>query len=523
MKKVICALLCTAILLFSYLTVYSSGYEKKFVIDNEIRGCMFQIYWENKNAVGEVQLISPDGTTYKKDNPNYHSTEGLVWINIDVAAAGEWTVKVDGDNLGKIRLEAGTMPDYIKVTQFSASQISNSEFDISWNVTNSTEAIEFSVFADNRNSGNGGTRIAQFVEGASGTRKINIDSIDSGEYYLYIQAVDTMQVPDIQYTKSYYKIVNPNAPAKLNNISYGMLNNESYAKWDSAPDVTGYKFMMFNENESMPFFETTITDNWYTYPITPEEQNKNIELAVAGVRNGLAGDYERFKIISKANLSYKVDFGKSEYINSRSQMIPISYEEPILMSIYINDAAYIINSDKPGDYRVDLLDGENKVRVVFTDGKGNIKTEEKIYYVDTYPPQLQVNTDLDGKHVTNPTVVVSGKTEPAAVLNINGKAVEVDDKGNYNSKVGLIPGKNTIEIKAKDVAGNESAILLEVTFDVFGSAVFYIVIGSLVFTGLTIYYLVIYIRAVRKDNKGGNDGSNILVNSEDKKDGNPDE
>lgn len=501
MKRVIWVLLCVAMLLNSSVTVYATEFEKKFNIDKELSKCMFQIYWDNKSALGEVELTSPEGKVYDEKHPTYGSMEGLVWITLDVAVAGEWKVKVKGENLGKIEIQTGTQPKYIRITEFKASQTEANKFKITWDVSHINGSARFAVYASKENKGYGGTKIAEFVDGASGSRVISAENIDAGQYYLCMEAIDDLEVPDIKYTEKPYKIVSLSAPTKLKNISYGMIDRDVYAKWPLVTGITEYKFMIFKENEHIPFFETITEDNWFSYPVEEELKNQNIEFAVAAVKNGVMGDYERFSFKSKVDLKYKVDLKASGNINSKSLKVGTEFEKPIKMSVYINDEAYVEDSNKSGNYNVNLLDGENKVGIVFKDDKGNIKTEERNYYVDTYAPQLTIDTDLDGKRVSTSTVVVSGKTEPASTLSVNGQATTVDKEGNYSTEVKLSPGENSIEIKAKDVSGNESVILLTVTCDVIGNIIFYAGIGLFIFLTLSGYYGVIFIKAIRRDKK----------------------
>lgn len=502
MKKFASIIFGLIFILILYSQAAAEEFDKKFVISKDIKNCLFQIYWDNKSALADVTLTAPDGKAYDKNSTNYHSTEGLVWIAIDTASAGEWSVKINGSNLGKINLEAGAMPDYIKITAFDVKQASNNEFDISWNVSNPSGSISFNVYADKNKSGNGGQLVAQFSGEATGSTRIGIGNIDTGEYYIYLQVMDSMQVPDTKYSSAYYKIVNPNSPAKLGNITCGVLNNEVYAKWDDLQEGAEYKFMLFNKGEAAPFFETTTTDSWYTYPMSSD--TKNIELAVAEIRNGVIGDYERQNLNTEIKLDYKIQFPDKQNINYKTIKISTSFKKPLLMSIFVNDAILIDKTDKAGDYSLDMRDGENKVSVAIQDDRGNIKTEEKIFYVDTYPPQLQLTTDLDGKRVKTSAVFISGKTEPAATVNIGGNNVKTDKAGSFVQKVILHPGTNKIVVVSRDMAGNESEIVSMVTYDIFGSLTFYIIAGSAVFLGLAVYYLVILIK-IKKRKRSSND------------------
>jgi len=62
-------------------------------------------------------------------------------------------------------------------------------------------------------------------------------------------------------------------------------------------------------------------------------------------------------------------------------------------------------------------------------------------------------------------IVVSGKTEDTALVEINGQSVNVDDAGDFSQKVELTPGVNIFEIKAKSRLGRSSAKTVRVLFE----------------------------------------------------------
>jgi hypothetical protein len=242
-----------------------------------------------------------------------------------------------------------------------------------------------------------------------------------------------------------------------------------------------------------------------------------IDVAVAIVKDELSGPYTRITVSTNVDFNVRVDLPEQKVLNTNTMNVPVEFPEGYKLDVFINNAYFIEGATKTGDYAVTLADGENHVGFVVTDEKGNKKSFEEIYYVDTYPPQLQITTNLDGKRVTTFTVLVAGKTEPVATVNVNGHDIAVDDHGNYHQQVRLKPGRNTITITAMDAAENESIILMTVTLDILGSAMFYLIAGSIIFIVLAIYYLLMFIRAGRKNRKTAKDVNNSTFHS--KKDG----
>ena len=72
---------------------------------------------------------------------------------------------------------------------------------------------------------------------------------------------------------------------------------------------------------------------------------------------------------------------------------------------------------------------------------------------DRVPPPLQVNDFLPSGHI----VIINGRTEPGAVLSIDGQTVDVYEDGAFTAVVRLRKeGRNDLEIIAQDASGNET-------------------------------------------------------------------
>jgi len=72
---------------------------------------------------------------------------------------------------------------------------------------------------------------------------------------------------------------------------------------------------------------------------------------------------------------------------------------------------------------------------------------------DRVPPALQIVDFLP----SGALVIINGRTEPSAIITIEGQAVDVYDDGSFTAVVKMKhDGMNSIEILAQDVAGNET-------------------------------------------------------------------
>ena len=70
---------------------------------------------------------------------------------------------------------------------------------------------------------------------------------------------------------------------------------------------------------------------------------------------------------------------------------------------------------------------------------------------DTTPPPLEVVDFLPSGHL----VIINGRTEPGAVLSIDGQKIDVYDDGAFTAVVRMKKdGQNQVDLVAQDTAGN---------------------------------------------------------------------
>jgi hypothetical protein len=78
---------------------------------------------------------------------------------------------------------------------------------------------------------------------------------------------------------------------------------------------------------------------------------------------------------------------------------------------------------------------------------------------------LTISEPADETVVNQDTILVAGRTEPDAVVSVNGNIVTgIDEDGNFATAVSLLDGPNLIEVIASDYAGNQSTQTLTVIY-----------------------------------------------------------
>ncbi len=65
-------------------------------------------------------------------------------------------------------------------------------------------------------------------------------------------------------------------------------------------------------------------------------------------------------------------------------------------------------------------------------------------------PKITLNSPINGSSTDRNIVEVTGKTENTTHISINDRPILIDESGNFNESLLLVPGYNIIMIEAKD-------------------------------------------------------------------------
>ena len=127
-----------------------------------------------------------------------------------------------------------------------------------------------------------------------------------------------------------------------------------------------------------------------------------------------------------------------------------------------------VNGKKIKDIReAKWEEGENELIIKARDARGNVSKRKIRFTKDTIPPRIKVN--IPDSYMTNKEKLrLKVRVNEVAEITINGEKIK---RGKRAKKIlQLREGDNEIEIKAKDLAGNESkkVIHIEARYDIDG-------------------------------------------------------
>lgn len=160
-----------------------------------------------------------------------------------------------------------------------------------------------------------------------------------------------------------------------------------------------------------------------------------------------------------------------EFTNNQKLEIAGTSESGAVVTIFANGNTneIIANSDGRFSFLFNLDKGDNTIEASAKDSSGNESTKTKINKItfDDTEPVIENLTPTDGSSFYGSgqrQLVIKGTINEKVNLLINERVVSVKDDGTFSFATTLSEGVNSFEVKASDLAGNETKQSFSVNF-----------------------------------------------------------
>ena len=494
MKKWMVLPLLAVLLLMPVRTVYAAKQTVEIELTEACDDCIFSIVWEHEEQTAEVTVTSPDGRTFGTTLTPLQTSvsEGAVYINVGDAAAGIWQVTITGEKLGRVDIDAGELPGNMNIDSFHVERWED-RFCADWSVSDCREDLKIRIFAASDKNGSGAREVKSLNAAPQGGTEFDVTGLENGSCYFYIRVSDDSGAFSIAYADETFDYEDPGSAEALTGVRAFLVNDSIYIAWDGETDQV--KLMLFDPN-SGELLREEVTGESSGVLAFPQGMDK--VLAGAAVYDGRRlGKYDKIPVEKGTFFEASVTYPDLDATNESGIPVQVTAEEGARISAVLNDRLYLEDETDQGEYRVNLKEGENSIVFIVTGAAGNMRTFPKEIYYDRTPPQLAVTSDVDKTKTDSDHVYLEGYTEAGASLTCNGEPVEL--QGSYfQIRCPLKPGKNTLELKAFDIAGNESLYMAAVERTVWTARQWYAIIAIAAALLLAVIYTVKFIRLKRE-------------------------
>lgn len=498
MKKILKIFMYVCIFSFMFSanmeSVFAETKELNVDINSDYTNAVFYITWENSDKTATVEIQSPDGKKFdSKSTPdNVYEAEGEAIIRVGQPVKGSWNVKVTGDNLGKIEVSVGQLPNSMVIDEFNVTKNGN-KLIANYKISDCPENIYVEIFVDTDSEGYDGKKVYGNSGEAQGNIEIDLNSFDSNEYHFYIR-VSKDGIFKREYSDSVISYQDTNATEKVKNTIGGKYNDGYYIEWDVEDENEDYKVLVWDEKLNLKH-EEIIEGTGFFYKDFDVDEEK---VYIAVVYEHKRSLYDKIEVLKTDEFIGNVEFDITENITSHKFVIAtVDLEKDSLVEGYLNGELKLDKINESGEYKVSMSDGDNEIIFIITDNKSNKKEFVKEMHVDTVAPALSVSEDINNKTVTKDYIYISGYSEAGATLLLNDKEIKMK-KGYFNEKIELSLGKNEIKLVAKDNAGNVAVYSANVKYELSKSSrtELYIITGLSIV--LLVTYIIVFVKGIKR-------------------------
>jgi hypothetical protein len=139
-----------------------------------------------------------------------------------------------------------------------------------------------------------------------------------------------------------------------------------------------------------------------------------------------------------------------------------------IKSVTVNGQAVTLNLDGSFSYALTLAAGANTVTTIATDIADNQQTDTRSVTYDPNAPVLAVASPADNSTTNLSFITVTGNISETSTVSVSvnsGSPQPAAITGNsYSAAVYLVPGVNTIDVSATDLAGNITTAKRTITY-----------------------------------------------------------
>ncbi|MFA6602845.1 MAG: hypothetical protein WCT01_03515 [Candidatus Shapirobacteria bacterium] len=162
-----------------------------------------------------------------------------------------------------------------------------------------------------------------------------------------------------------------------------------------------------------------------------------------------------------------------EATNSASISVTGASEPGLLVELLKDDVNFDkVSATETGEFKFDSVNldkGENIFTAIAVSEKGAKSDPSRAVPIvyDDMAPGLDLTNPVETElKVDYADFDLVGATEKGASVLVNNRVAMVDDNGGFKMKIQLSPGKNEFEVKARDLAGNETKKNIVITYDI---------------------------------------------------------
>lgn len=288
-----------------------------------------------------------------------------------------------------------------------------------------------------------------------------------GEYMVHISAEEEIVLSAKLQLKANPSVAISNSEITVSssivNLVLYFKDGNLEGKWDDT-GIGNVNVVITNPANMQRIVSDTVDGTNFSYSI-PENVDEVEVYLVSASSSKIEGAGMKYTIPVVRSVPGNIIFPELTITNQESISITADLQDRLTVIVFDNKNEVYNETLASGVHNIDvpLMANSNSICVYLVDAAGNTITSNMQVDKDMTAPTFNLREEYDGMTTFDNIVEIKGSVTGADFLTVDGINVVVEGNGKFVCPVALYDeGVNVIELKAGDVAGNETCLTLSV-------------------------------------------------------------
>lgn len=222
---------------------------------------------------------------------------------------------------------------------------------------------------------------------------------------------------------------------------------------------------IIDTNTSQILDKQTVEGTYYEFELPSLAREITIDV-VPSTSSTITGANTQYTVPVVNNPDAVIIYEDREYTNRDVITVNAQLNDAYALTFYCNDAEVkTTNLMAKGEYtyEIPITEGINNLKTYVIDNKHNMRSTSYTIIRDSIRPALTLDMEYDGAATYDDVAYITGTIKDYDTFTINQVEPVVTGDGSFKAEYLLNDGVNVLEIRATDVAGNETLYTAEIT------------------------------------------------------------
>lgn len=222
---------------------------------------------------------------------------------------------------------------------------------------------------------------------------------------------------------------------------------------------------IIDANTSQILDKQTIEGTYYEFELPNFAREITIDV-VPSTSSQITGANTQYTVQVVNNPDAVIVYEDREYTNRDVITVNAQLNDAYALKFLCNDAEVkTTNLMSKGEYtyEIPITEGVNNLKTYVIDNKHNMRSTSYTIIRDSIRPALTLDMEYDGASTYDDIAYITGTIKDYDTFTINQVEPVVTGDGSFKAEYLLNDGINVLEIRATDVAGNETLYTAEIT------------------------------------------------------------